>query len=65
VFAEIFWIQFICLASEMNQNLSDESIVKLPVKELKKVLQAANVSYADCFEKSDLIARVKEARNAG
>jgi hypothetical protein len=35
------------------------SVDKLSVKELKEILQERNIDYADCFEKSDLIRKVK------
>jgi len=49
----------------MSENLDDEVISKLPIKELKHMLDGARVSYVDCFEKPELINRVKEARDAG
>lgn len=39
------------------------SLETLSVKELKAFLDERGVSYADCFEKSDLLARAKESQH--
>ena len=36
-------------------------VEEMPVRELKEVITAAGLSYADCLEKSDLRARAQEA----
>jgi hypothetical protein len=37
----------------------------LSVKELKSILSARSVSYEDCVEKSDLVARAKATEDLG
>ena len=40
--------------------MDSDNVESLSVKQLKEILQNRKVNYADCFEKSDLIKRVKE-----
>jgi len=42
---------------------SSGAIESLSIKELKAFLEERGVSYADCFEKSELIARAKESQH--
>ena len=37
------------------------ALATLSIKELKSFLDERGVSYADCFEKSDLLARAKDS----
>ena len=39
----------------------DADVTTLKVKQLKALIQAAGLSHADCFEKSDLRARATAA----
>lgn len=42
-------------------NVKDDAILSaLSVKELKEVLQAKNIPYSDCLEKSEMVQRVKD-----
>ena len=40
----------------------DADVTTLKVKQLKALIQAAGLSHADCFEKSDLRARATAAQ---
>jgi len=42
---------------------SSGAIESLSIKELKAFLEERGVSYADCFEKCELIARAKESQH--
>ena len=42
----------------------DADVTTLKVKQLKALIQAAGLSHADCFEKSDLRARAAGGRSS-
>eukprot|EP00897_Mesotaenium_endlicherianum_P000538 jgi/Mesen1/10485/ME000083S09986 len=47
-----------------GQQADVEELKKMRVKEIKAELEALGVSFADCFEKADLVLRLAEARLA-